>query len=236
MSIKLGTQNISAIYKGDTEIVKRYKGTQVIYESSVFLPYSYEYLYNSLIPETISGKGVKNKAKVSKIYANGVIENQLNDLTKWTRTSLGGINITINGNQITFNGTWDGTTNLSNTYLTQSIDFFVNHKYLMKFKHISGNISGTGNIFIATSDYVQCSVCIFGSGTTNLIGTANQTISNNIFRFKSNSLDATNPISFNNYTFTIELIDLTLMFGTGNEPTTLTDNRIQAILNRGYIA
>ena len=31
------------------------------------------------------------------------------------------------------------------------------------------------------------------------------------------------------------LIDLTLMYGTGNEPTSTTDNRIVALLNRGYI-
>lgn len=60
MSIKLGTQNIIGLYKGNTEIVKRYKGSNLIYES--LLPYSFEYLYNSLVPQYM------NKSKIPEEY------------------------------------------------------------------------------------------------------------------------------------------------------------------------
>lgn len=56
MSIKLGTQNIVGLYKGNTEIIKRYKGSNLIYES--LLPYSFEYLYNSLVPQYINKSGI----------------------------------------------------------------------------------------------------------------------------------------------------------------------------------
>ena len=215
-----------------------------------WLPYSYEYLYNSLIPEMISGKGVKNKAKVSKIYANGVIENQLlqygdfADSSKWAADNG---SKTISNNVATYTVstlTADncrirnyGSTNTNQLYIA-------NHKYLFKIKVInpSKNMkfviypAGGSSNYIVIDDTVNANTTkiisvIFTATTSSVVGT-----NNNIYFGTGTNYSASLQVGDTFSCSDIQLIDLTQMFGTGNEPTTLTDNRIQAILNRGNIA
>ena len=80
MPIKKGNTNIGAIYKGTTQIAKVYKGTKLLFENAKWLDYLFNYLYHSLIPTTIDNKSVQDKAKLTKIEGNGVVENQLADL------------------------------------------------------------------------------------------------------------------------------------------------------------
>ena len=77
MAIYKGDKEIVGLYKGPTEIIKRYKGSNLIYNVFKWLPYSYEHIYNSLVPSVINNKNVKEKAQVKTIYGNSVVENQL---------------------------------------------------------------------------------------------------------------------------------------------------------------
>lgn len=201
-----------------------------------YVPYSYEYLYYSLVSQTIDGKQVKNKSRVNTIYGNSVVENNLANVSLITRNSFGGIAITKNGNQITFNGTWDGTTNIGNVWLSQAIPFYLNHKYIVRITKISGSISGTATwVGLGTADIVQARQVIYGTNSNaNQLNTCSETNDGSMLRFFSDGLDSNNPLTFTNYTFTYELIDLTQEYPF-DTPTTLTDNRVQAILNRGYI-
>ena len=58
MAIYKGDKEIVGLYKGPTEIIKRYKGNNLIYDVFKWLPYSYEYIYNSLVPQYINKSGI----------------------------------------------------------------------------------------------------------------------------------------------------------------------------------
>ena len=54
-----------------------------------WLPYSYTYIYHSLVPTTIDSKNVRNKAKFTKIYGNSEVVNQLVPINQNTETING---------------------------------------------------------------------------------------------------------------------------------------------------
>ena len=227
MPIYKGNSQIIGIFKGTDEIVRRYKGSNLYYEAFTWEQYLYEFIYNSLVPTTINNKQVKNKARVNTIYANGVIENQLVD----TITFYGGSNIASRSgsgtNELTVVS--DGNGNLIATLKTiqQSLQN-TTHKYLIKY-YIETSVSGMTFKSYFISSYQNIlpnttnvfSVIATGS-TINDLYLHNITISGNLQ---------------NGDTFKIKMniTDLTQMFGTGNEHTSLSDNRIQKILNSGYI-
>lgn len=62
MAIYKGNKEIVGLYKGPTEIIKRYKGSNLIYNVFKWLPYSYEHIYNSLVPQYI------NKSNIPEEY------------------------------------------------------------------------------------------------------------------------------------------------------------------------
>ena len=89
--------------------------------------YSKTYFYNELVPTTINGKNVLNKAKIVKVSGNGVIENQLINPTLATQTS-NGITITNNGDgSFTLTGTASAA-----TYFTFLYSTWDTHYYLFK--------------------------------------------------------------------------------------------------------
>lgn len=223
MPIKLGNTNISTIYKGTTPISAIYKGTTLLYQSASWELYSKVYFYNELVPTTINGKNVLNKAKIVKISGNGVVENQ---------------HITESGPHPSYQSwTIDNSAGSSALYATHrwncdsSYRLTIGHKYLL--------------CFLGTKSYRGNGACRLYPNVANQQAYVFDFKSQNANIFTVNTIEAPNSIAtFNTIvgagtTLTIDgylmLVDLTLMFGTGNEPTTLTDNRIQNILNRGYI-
>lgn len=227
MSLKKGNTTIGSIYKGTTPIGAIYKRTTLVFESAKWLPYSYEYLYHSLIPTTIDSKQVKNKAKVSTIYGNSVVENQLvenGDFASNSGWSVYQGTLSVSGGKATITG--NGNATYLNIYRTPSVDIIVGHKYLMIAKCTSSKNSwnfylnnvqsssqfqnGIGYYVVEASAYTTKRFAIYGSQTS---GTAGDTLEVEYFY----------------------VIDLTLAFGSGNEPTDINDPRIQYILNQGYI-
>lgn len=179
--------------------------------------YSKVYFYNELVPTTINGKNVLNKAKIVKVSGNGVIENQLVQISNIPSTN------TTNG--ITFTKNDDGSLTISGTatstfdkVVCASVSLTNGHKYL------SITYSGSAN-------YLKNWISGVASGETYNKGLLFTTTNNGNVSLYMTFYSGKQY----NFTFYPQITDLTLREGTGNEPTTLTDNRIQNILNRGYI-
>ena len=181
-----------------------------------FLPYSYEYLYYGLVPTTIDSKQVRNKAKVSKLYGNSVVENQLIQPTKPTETQ-NGITITNNGDgSFTLTGTATAT-----VYFVFLYGTWTDHYYLFKgINYPNNNVRWYDvyyGIYASNKDFIFRNT---NSSYTQLRAS---------IRIESGTDFTNSP-----FTFFPQLIDLTQKYPF-DTPTTLTDNRVQAILNRGYI-
>ncbi len=186
-----------------------------------WLAQSFTNLYYSLIPTTISGKSVKNKAKISKIYGNSVVENQLIDNLASTQTILGITFVNNNDNTWTVkSGTATGNSGKTPFSNANKPNWVNGHKYLFVLNGFSNN----GVKLIKNPNG-------FTIYQTTIITQDSSEIADNYPRiYVQNGVTISNDT-----TVSVEIIDLTLMFGTGNEPTTLTDVRVQALLNRGYI-
>lgn len=203
---------------------------------------SFPYVYNSLLP---NGSEVV-KGKIAKIYANGVIENQLvqngnfSDGTNgWNINGDDYATYTTTNEQIMFtvtvqnDGHWSASKYINTNTSTNAINWYANHKYLVVCEAYTEK---AGNVGIFYGDD-------YDSPYTSLEANKWQTV----YGFRTQSTNSTSTLQFSpffvsgmevgkKYGFrNIRVFDLTLMFGTGNEPTTLTDNRIKNLLNRGYI-
>ena len=217
MPLKKGNTNIGAIYKGTTQIAKIYKGTTLLFENAKWLDYLFNYLYHSLIPTTIDNKAAQDKAKLTKISGNGVVENQLLDISTATTTTNG----------VTFTNNGDGSYTISGTAtaliqfhpLSSALTVYANHKYLLMGLNWATGSSSTYDFRVGGNTFYE----------NGIVTQATTVFSQVYFVIRSG-------VTLNSVRVRPQYIDLTLMFGTGNEPTTLTDNRIQALLNRGYIA
>ena len=198
-----------------------------------WLPYSFEYLYNSLIPQTISGKNVKNKARIKKIYGNSAVVNQL--VQNGNFESSTGWNA-VRGDLVVNNNSATISCNTANTgwgvYKNIGITFNTNHKYLICFDvnlnssstEVYGSLGGGNNELFATP--IQNKLIRVAHIYTN-VGTGNTNIT--IYgRNGAGTIGDTMKLE------NVQLIDLTQEYPF-DAPTTLTDNRVQNILNGGYI-
>lgn len=202
-----------------------------------WLPYSFEYLYHDLIPQTISSKSVQNQAKVSKIYGNSVVENQL--CPYLVRSNVDGITFSMDSStgKLTVNGTTLGSQ--INTWVQYSNSTRIaGHKYLYSVKMISGSVDvsqkTTSNI---TSGYrwtanlnISQNFYFYSAGQRAEI--TSETTGSTTAQFIRIGYDE--GVVFTNAVFQFMCIDLTQKFPF-DTPTTLTDKRVQALLNRGYI-
>ena len=196
----------------------------------------FNYVFYNLIPDTISGKTVKDKGKTKcvSIIGNGVVENQLvqngnfEDTSVWQLYNVSGTTFSVADNVGIIS---IGTIVSGTSQWFQRITPINGHNYLLIFK-IKTN---------ANRD-----ICLRLGGLSLLVSstTSWKTVSNIATRtdsaddfgiFLNNANGGTLQNGDTIYIKDFMYIDLTLMYGTGNEPTTLTDNRIVALLNRGYI-
>ena len=230
MPIYKGNTQIVGLYKGNTEIVKRYKGSDLIYEAFSWLPYSYEYLYYSLIPATIDNKSVKDKLRLNKIYANGVIENQLVDMFDTTAMTPYQMSVSVSNNILTAT-----TTGIVNPLINfDTFKSIIGHKYfcfLELKKPYATKVYITGGASLYLDQTPVANTWTFLSAFYTATNQVNAFVFYPFIRDTSSGLQVGDSCDIKN----LNVIDLTLMFGTGNEPTTLDDNRIKALLNRGYI-
>ena len=234
MAIYKGSSQIVGLYIGNTEILKRYKGTDLIYEAFSWEQWYQTFLYNALIPQTINSKNVLNQAKVVEVEGNGVVENQLNNHATRTYTNDNPSNYTDTKTNTGVDLVCTTAGTLTNKILT-SVDLILGHKYIFVYDILStlsfnldttNTVSGNNRVFNVSS--------ISANQPTKVITLFDANESPVSWRIARGSTSWTVGATMN--ITNIMIFDLTLMFGTGNEPTTLTDTRIQALLNRNYIA
>lgn len=189
---------------------------EIIATSFKWLSQSFVNLYYSLIPTSISGKQVKDKARVEKIYGNSEVENQIINSTLATQT-VDGITIT-NNNDGSF--TLSGTASANVSFTFASGTWTLNHYYLFKGVHYSNNDVGWYDTYYGD----------FSSNTDFIFHHTNssQMQMRLAVRIK-NGTNLSTPIIIKP-----NVIDLTQRYPF-DTPTTLDDIRVQAILNRGYL-
>lgn len=241
MAIYKGDKEIVGLYKGPTEIIKRYKGSNLIYES--LLPYSFKYLYNSLIPTAINNKTINDKLRLNRIYANAVIENQLcqdnfgSSTSYWARNR---VTQTNNNNIATFISNSNAYNQVSFYHSFPAGQLIKGNKYLVSIKvRLTSGLCSDFRLYMQNDSTIlqnpQLNVWynlrFIWTNTRENTQTVNGIVTQRTYSsvddivIDSDSFEAKEP----------QLIDLTLREGPGNEPTSLTDNRIQALLNQGYI-
>ena len=177
---------------------------------------SFPYVYNSLLP---NGSEVV-KGKIAKIYANGVIENQIVD------HSLIPSSVTRGGLTITYNATTK-TIVANNTTTTTYIDLIkdtfstiAGHKYF--YYGVLSNLPGGAEIVISETNATQ-----YRTTGNYAFFTSTTTASN-----RDIMLYTTSGTVVTNFKLVKPIIkDLTQEFGTGNEPTSILDTRIQRIIS-----
>ena len=165
------------------------------------------------------------KAKLATIYGNGRIENQLIDIKDSYTNTDKGITHTFSINKITLTGV--PTSTYSNLLAPDcNVSVINGHKYFISMKIISNSNNQSIRFGTLNSNVLTSTI---SSGITSSIITCNLSV-NSVMGF----LGYTANTDIGTIVVELQLTDLTLMFGTGNEPTALTDNRIQSILNGPY--
>lgn len=192
-------------------------------------------IFHDIIPDTIQDRNTRNQG-VDKLYlyeGNGEIENQLVDNGDFSN----GTNEWYNDNS-TFSVA-DNVATITPTAqfggLSQFGTFITGHKY---FVSINLKSSGSGSDIIVSigGQYGGDSARMSGLGIdTNwktckaILTMPTNTTSYSRFRVFDNS---TSYNAF--YCGDYYCVDLTIRFGTGNEPTSLDDKRIKKIIAEGY--
>lgn len=214
-----------------------------------YLPYSYEYLYYGLVPNTIDSKQVRNKAKVSKLYGNSVVENQLfqygnfADSSKWT-ADYGSVSISNGIATYTISSLSSdncrirnfGSTNKNQLYI-QGHSYLISAKIINPSRNMKFNFQCTGGL----SNYIYLNDQEVSANTTKIISAIFTATSTSVVGTSNNFAIGTGTTHTSNLavgdSFSVEYVELIYITKRHpfNAPTTLTDNRVQAILNRGYI-
>lgn len=187
-------------------------------------------LYHDIIPNTIADRKARNngKARLLKIEGNGAIENQLIingdfvDTSNWESVRA---TFTCSNNVLTLNAVD------INGYVQQRISYTANHVYLFGATAKSNDTTKNVNIEVYFNDLTKLKRARVNKTTYDLycdIFTPTATTQNyDLFRFTSES-QASDIANFKEGF----IVDLTLEFGTGNEPTDVNDKRIKRILEK----
>jgi len=153
---------------------------------------------------------VGSKAYLRELRGNTVAFNQLSDNALST-TTQNGITLTNNANgSFTISGTASAETTFElNTY-DHRLFTIVGHKYLLKATGLTGQSAATYDVRVPGIGRID--------GSSNYIIASCSSSANYVNLVVRNGTAITTPI-----TFTPQLFDLTLMFGAGNEPTSVLE-------------
>lgn len=191
---RFGTDKIKSVCIGTEEIERVYMGSSVV--------------FNSNRDVNVSGKSFK---------VNEIVQD--NDTRSEEYFTYNGVTVTLLGNR-TYK--LNGTATAGNTWLlAQNINFLSSHYYYFHRKVISGTATFSNP---STNNCGVCSRCILdthknlGINDNSLIGKPNSDTTGFALCFLPNNSDV-----FNDYVIQCSIIDLTLAFGSGNEPTTIAE-------------
>jgi len=201
-----GSQNLYArgdhVHPSDTSRASQEELDALIKTSQDLIDQSFIYRESPAIQDGL--------ARIDKIKGNTSVWNQLVGNIKTTQT-VNGVTYTNNSDgSISISGTASATSLFDVT--SANINIVNGHKYLYK-----GAIGGSAN---CRMDLRASNGTVLG-GTeltgTDIIFTATETVSAKVV------IRVGNGTTVNNIKFIPQLFDLTLMFGVGNEPTTVEE-------------
>lgn len=163
------------------------------------LPY-YDYCKGAML--SFGGRNVKFK----QIVQNG----NFADVSAWNRGTTN-VSYTVSENVATVSTSADG-----NNYISQLYDGIVGHKYLFTVDYKTSYVGNIANLYYGLNNQ---RITVDSAGTNNWVTfanivTAQQDPSTNLFQIRLQCRVASAPSQFRN----CMLIDLTEMFGVGNEP------------------
>lgn len=159
------------------------------------------------VPNTINSKSVLKSAKLKSLRGNSVAFNQLVQPITATITTSG---ITRSYDNSTHKYTIQGISTGSSWVQLANFTLISGHKYLIK---VDYDTTSLNDIYYNASG--------LGTFRNSSIITANASGSKDIYFVSTNTSLALD------FTTSIQLFDLTLMFGAGNEPTTVVEfNRL----------
>lgn len=169
-----------------------------------------------------------NRATIKNFGGKSVVLNQLvGELTE-TGTTHGVVFTNNNNNSMSVVGTENEGGNYSKLISREAFTITANHKYLWRIKANDITEAGTGYIYI-------------NSGISNRLDMYDANVGNNEFLVTATADSNNAKISFvgkanetvNFEIADIQLVDLTQMFGVGNEPSTVEE--VEAIIGTDYI-
>jgi len=183
-----------------------------------WLPYSFEYLYHDLIPATINNKQVKDKTRLFKIEGNSEVVNQLFDYHGLSSQENNGITY-INNNDGSF--TLSGTATANSYYTILDLASLVDNHYYLIYGCASGGSTSSYMIRIANGQGGDLGYDI-GNGVV-----VKNTSGMVVFMRVVNGTALSTAKKF-----VPQIIDLGKRYPF-DTPTSLTDKRVQNIINRG---
>ena len=231
MPIAKGNTNLSLAI-GSNPISAVYKGTTLVYSAGTWEDWYNSFIYYALVPSTINSKSVQKKSRLGYIEGNSVVDNQLNDhaTRNYTNDNPSIYTSTKTDTGVDLVCTTSGSA--TNKILT-NLDLIVGHKYIAVYDILStlsfnldtsSTLSGSNVVYNVSS--------ITANQQTKVVFMIDASGSTTVWRIARGSTSWTTgaTMSITN----IMIFDLTQMFPIST-PTTITDTRIQALLNRGYI-
>lgn len=170
--------------------------------------------------ERITPTTIKGQAKIKKIKGNTLVFNQLCDDN--FRKSL--VDFTLNNHELTFDFTSTTNTNWWQYQIYSTLEYtaIANHKYLVRLETKSdypiGNVVFNGDRSILQIETLSDGYVKRGAIFTSL------TTATTRFYFRPVGNTITANFHYENiFARNIQLFDLTLIFGLGNEPTSVSD-------------
>lgn len=150
-------------------------------------------------------------AQLNEVRGRSVKFNQLvNDSSVSETVTSNGITFTKSGHIITASGTATGTAFSSNRAV---VSLQENHKYYIGRGHV-----GENNAYVQVFSSLAGNVALSATGEDSKIVTCPSTQSDWMVRIR-----VANGVTLTNQMFVLQVIDLTAIFGEGNEPETVED-------------
>lgn len=162
--------------------------------------------------DTTYAKAVPTGGKlmsVKNVGGRSVVWNQLVDFSKSKETTADGVTVTFSGDGIvTLNGTSIKDGNLIAVAIIKNVK---DHKYLMIANPLS-DVYGAGKLLFTSQVYGADTT---GHGAIIVNGSSNATWYYTLYVY--------NGVTYDNVKLQPQIFDLTAMFGTGNEPSTVEE-------------
>lgn len=198
------TADISNIKLTDKELTRR---VNALYDMGNGITHKFE-----IDTDTAYAKTVPTGAKLMSVKSVGgrsIVFNQMVDLSKSKETTADGVTFTFSGDGIV---ALNGTSNKEgNSIAVAVIKNMKDHKYLIIASPLS-NVYGVGQLLFTSQVYGADTT---GHGAIIVNGSSNATWYYTLYLY--------NGVTYDNVKLQPQIFDLTAMFGSGNEPSTVEE-------------